>query len=180
MKRFQAIWILIILGCFLASKPTAADKTAEYKIKASYVYNFTKFVVWADDGLPDFNVCILGVDPFGDSINSIEQRMAAGKAIRLQRYPSFTKFFNDANKPHCHLIFVSPAIGNPLYVKNVTNTLVVGEKEGFASMGGMIGFISKHNTIKLQVNLDAVKRGGLKISAKLLEIAEMVRGGDND
>ncbi|WP_459991255.1 YfiR family protein [Methylosoma difficile] len=173
---------MLILGCLGFSQQSYAEdaKTVEYKIKAAYIYNFTKFITWLDDGLPEFNLCVLGVDPFGETIVPIEQRTVAERPIRIQRYPSFTKFFNSGTKAHCHIIFISAAIGNPLFIKNVENTLVIGDSPNFAEKGGMIGFVKNNNKIKLQINLDAVKRGGLKVSAKLLEVAEIVKDDNHD
>ena len=47
MKLITVLWAL---GCLLFSQSLyAEDTTVEYKIKAGYLYNFTKFVTWADD-----------------------------------------------------------------------------------------------------------------------------------
>jgi hypothetical protein len=64
--------------------------------------------------------------------------------------------------------------------QNVNNTLVVGESEEFIEQGGMIGFVNKQGKIKLQINLKTIKQSGLKVSAKLLEVAELVKGDNND
>jgi YfiR/HmsC-like len=55
-----------------------------------------------------------------------------------------------------------------------------GSGEEFAAAGGMIAFVNREGRIKLQINQDAVRQSGLKISAKLLEIAELVEGQSND
>jgi hypothetical protein len=56
----------------------------------------------------------------------------------------------------------------------------VGESEQFIEQGGMIGFVNKQGKIKLQINLKTIKQSGLKVSAKLLEVAELVKGDNND
>ncbi|MFA6499846.1 MAG: hypothetical protein WCV64_11020, partial [Desulfurivibrionaceae bacterium] len=46
--------ILLLLSLVLICKATAyaEDQTSEYKVKAVYLYNFTKFVSWPDTTLP--------------------------------------------------------------------------------------------------------------------------------
>jgi len=64
--------------------------------------------------------------------------------------------------------------------QDVDNTLVVGEGGRFVAQGGMIGFVIKLGKIKLQINLKPIKQSGLKISAKLLEVADVVKGDNNE
>ena len=44
----------------------------------------------------------------------------------------------------------------------------------------MIGFVNRQGKIKLQINLKMLQQSDLKISAKLLEVAELVGGENND
>ncbi|NOT11474.1 MAG: YfiR family protein [Methylococcaceae bacterium] len=161
---------MILLLC---SPPLAADDFAnEYKIKAGYLYNFTKFITWPEHDATTFNLCILGSDPFGILIDAIEKKTVKDRPIRVLRLNGFDQ------KIHCHIIFTGTAEGR---VKNLTSqhgsikTLTVGESQDFAAQGGMIGFVNREGRIKLQINPDAIRQGGLKISAKLLEVAEILR-----
>lgn len=183
MKIFSVPWMLLCLGCFAASQLVFADDadiiTDEYQVKAAYLYNFTKFITWTADDLQEFQLCILGDDPFGDAIKSIENRTVAGKTIKVLRFDNLTAL-RSQSRPHCHITFISSSINNTLIIKDVSNTLIVGESNDFAALGGMIGFINKQDKIKLQINPEAVKRGGLKISAKLLEVAEIIKEDIHD
>jgi YfiR/HmsC-like len=174
MKHICVLWTL---GCLLFSQLLCADDTSvEYKIKAGYLYNFTKFITWPVDNSETFNLCILGDDPFGELIDPIEQRLAFGRPIKLFRFDSLRSIDNE---PHCHILFVSPSIKN-LLPRYFDNTLVVGESGEFIEQGGMIGFVNKQGKIKLQINLKTINRSGLKISAKLLEVADVVKGANNE
>jgi len=50
----------------------------------------------------------------------------------------------------------------------------VGEMEGFALRGGMIELFTERNRVRFRVNLVAAKAANLRISSKLLELAEVV------
>lgn len=165
--------------CLLLAGLAAADEdNAEYKVKAGYIYNFTKFVTWPQSDSTTFNICIFGQDPFGGLIDPIEKRSAFGLPIKLFR-------FNTASKSQqCHIVFISS--GNKeeffskgsLVIRDVDKVLTVGDGDAFAEHGGMIGFINRDGKIKLQINLKTLQQSGLTVSAKLLEVAEIV-GGDS-
>jgi hypothetical protein len=183
MKVFSLLWIL---WCLLFSQLLCADDSSvEYKIKAGYLYNFTKFVTWPEINSETFNLCILGEDPFGELIDPIEKRSAFGRPIKLFRFDSLDALKRANNKPHCHIIFVSSSLGsaskdvtnNALFIRDLNKTLTVGEGNDFSLEGGMIGFVNREGRIKLQVNLKKIKQSDLKVSAKLLEVAEIPQGG---
>jgi hypothetical protein len=184
MKVFSLLWIL---WCLLFSQLLCADDSSvEYKIKAGYLYNFTKFVTWPEINSETFNLCILGEDPFGELIDPIEKRSAFGRPIKLFRFDSLDALKRTNNKPHCHIIFVSSSLGSvrkdiigdgTLVIRDLNKTLTVGESDNFAMQGGMIGFVNREGRIKLQVNLKKIKQSDLKVSAKLLEVSEIVEGG---
>lgn len=167
----------------------ADDSSVEYKIKAGYLYNFTKFITWPEDKSETFNLCILGSDPFGKLIDPIEQRSAFGRPIKLFRFDSLNSLSHTHIKPHCHILFISSSIGsaikntisnNTLEIRDISKTLTVGESNDFAVQGGMVGFVNREGKIKLQINLKKIKQSDLKVSAKLLEVAEIVEGGNGD
>jgi len=158
----------------------AGDADVEYKVKAGYLYNFTKFITWPEDKSETFNICIVGEDPFGDLIDPIQQRSAFGRPIKLFR------FNRPNNGQRCHILFISATIKNNPFLKDapdipdVEKTLTVGESDGFAAQGGMIGFANRQGKIKLQINLKMLQQSDLKISAKLLEVAELVEAENHD
>ncbi len=175
MKLISVPWIL---GCLLFSQLLYADDSSvEYKIKAGYLYNFTKFITWTANKAETFNLCIVGNDPFGELINPIEERSAMGLPIKLSRFNSLEAMDKES---HCHILYISSSVKEMLAVRDFMNTLVVGEGGEFLKQGGMIDFVNKQGKIKLQINLKTLKNNGLKVSAKLLEVADVVKGTDND
>jgi hypothetical protein len=146
----------------------------EYKIKAGYLFNFTKFITWAVENTETFNICILGNDPFNEVIDPIEQRLAFNQPIKLFRLTAMAKDL------HCHIVYVSAGVNaKSLGLKN-KNTLTVGEEPVFIGQGGMVAFVKQQDKVKLQINLQCLQQNGLKVSAKLLEVVEIVKGVCND
>jgi len=175
VKRF-----FFILSLLFFSQLNAEENSIEYKIKAGYLYNFTKFITWPENELETFNLCILGKDPFGPILNPIEKRSVKGKPIRLSRI----QHADEAK--HCHIVYISSlskahiSTLGVLTIKSVVAKLTVGESKPFTHQGGMISFFQREGKVKLGVNLLSLRKSGLEISAKLLEVAEIYEGEQND
>mgnify|MGYP000308836677 CR=1 FL=1 len=173
--------IVISLGLFVFSQSFAEEPSRiEYKIKAGYLYNFTKFITWPKNESETFNLCILGEDPFGSIINPIEKRTVKNKPIRLYRLQVADEV------KHCHIVYLSPLFPENIYLPGVLTVssripaLTVSESKQFTEAGGMIAFFQRDGRVKLHINLEVLRRSGLEISAKLLEVAEIYEGESND
>lgn len=163
---------LIAVGLLFSSALFSNDVSMEDKVKAGYLYNFTKFIYWPVSDMATFNLCILGADSFGNLIQPIEKKTALGKPIRLYRHDR-----GDESLSICHIIFFTRIDDAIMYFqKNATinGILTVGNGEDFILKGGMLSFVIRDNRVKLQINPKAVKKSGLGVSAKLLEVAEIV------
>ena len=82
-------------------------------------------------------------------------------------------------EPHCHIVY----IGAGRNIKAATlgkNILTVGEEAPFIRQCAMIAFVKQQDKIKLQINLKQLQQSGLKVSAKLLEVSELVEGCGHD
>ena len=176
--------LFLIVSIFSTIQSFAQGNSIEYKIKAGYLYNFTKFVSWPENESETFNLCIIGKDPFGSIINPIEKRSVKNKPIRLYRYHSISEvklchivYFGDSDKQWEKVDF---SLGNILTVGSLENSLMTGETKKFTQAGGMFAFFLKEGKVKLHINLQALKKSNLEVSAKLMEIAEIYEGESND
>ena len=169
-----AVWVIA------SGAPTAYAESLllrEYQIKAAFLYNFVKFVEWPDEALPDpsapIALCVLGEDPFGVALESINDKTVKGRQLMVKRFVGLQDL------KVCHILFISPSEEKDLAqilasLKN-SSILTVGETEGFTQFGGIISFTMESNKIRFEINEDAAGRAGLKISSKLLNLAKVVR-----
>jgi hypothetical protein len=177
----QLLLVAIILWVAFSSIPVHGrgkmETNLEYRIKAAFLLNFTKYITWPDasfgsDGDP-IKVCLLGDSPFGAALDSIKGKEVNGRPIELVHAPTPDKL------PACHVIF----FGNNMDMEDVDPSLqlheqpilTVGEKKGFASRGGMINFIVVENKVRFEINPGAVEAASLKISSQLLKLAVIVQ-----
>ena len=153
----------------------------EYKVKAAYIYNFTRYVTWPKAAFTNaqapFVIAVVGNDPFGKSLDALRKRKVANRPIVIKRFASMRDYKSS------HVLFLSfqttPSQRSEALRKTKgKSVLVVGESPKFAGMGAALNFFPDGNgTIGFELNVDAVKRCGMQVDAKLLSIARVVRDG---
>ncbi len=150
--------------------------TREYLIKAALLYNFAKFTDWPAHSFEDPDapllICVLGADPFGPALKTIE-----GKVIKNR--PVVTRVVSRVlDSRRCHVIFVSDSersrIGEILDLVGDDPILTIADMPDFAASGGIINLKVVENKSRFDINLNAAHRANLKLSSKLLILAQQV------
>jgi hypothetical protein len=177
--------VLLVAAQLLAPKAAAAqqDSAGEYEIKAAMLYNLMEFVDWppsayASAQSPDV-LCVLGWDPFGNSLASlVSDKTIDGRPVQIRHVK------NGEQIRACHVLYISSSerkrLGEILSNLSGASVLTVGEMSQFAERGGMIQFTLEDKQVHFQVNLDAASRSGLKISARLLALARVLKYTSGD
>ena len=162
--------------------PAQTPAIPEYRVKATFLYQFTQFVEWPRDAFAGQQtplvIGVLGDDPFGSFLDdTVRDEKANGHPLAVQRFRRVEDVKN------CHVLFVSQS--EATHVVDVftalkgLSTLIVGDDNGFADRGGMIQFVTKENRVNLRINLAAAKAAKLTISSKLLRPATVINSGAN-
>jgi hypothetical protein len=171
----------IIAGCLLLiASPKAfsqKEEGAEYPVKLAFLYNFTKFVEWPPDSYSapsaPLLICIVGHDPFNQILEAeLRTKNVAGRPVEVRSLKPNDKL------SLCQIVFV-PATERQHTDRIVSglkgsNTLTVGETDGFAVQGGIINLTVEANKVHFEINPLAAERAGLKIRSRLLSIAKIV------
>lgn len=165
---------------FACLLPAQAQQPAlsEAQVKAAFVYNFAKFVEWPDEASSPAAPVVVGVvgDP---QLASVVDETLRGKSVRGRRF-EVRHFPSPENLSLCHILFVASqdklAVQRTLHVAQSSPTLTIGEIPGFADSGGVIGLVVEDNKFRFEINAGAARRGGLKVSSRLLRLARSVKG----
>jgi len=153
-------------------------KSTEYDVKAAYLYNFGKFIHWPAAISPAasemFSICVLGSNPFGDSLNStVKGESIDGKKLAV-RYLSSTGELNG-----CRILFLSSSeehrVEAILAEVGKRPILTVSDIPDFVERGGEIEFVPVDEKIRFRVNLGAAEKAGLSLSSDLLKVAVAVK-----
>ncbi len=148
----------------------------EYRLKAAFLYNFIKFVEWPSGAFADptspMVVCVLAGDQFFEAIRSLE-----GKTVD-QRMLTIRRMARAEDAGQCHVLFIDSSerdrAGRMLESVGNRAVLTVSDMEGFVRSGGMIGLIESGNRIRFEINVAGARFAGLKISSKLLRLADTI------
>lgn len=172
-----AVRLLAVLFPLVNLAVLAAHFPTEYQIKAAYLFNFLKFVEWPGDTPADprakWVIGVVGDSPVGGEL----ERLAEGKNVE-GRELLVKKFRATDNLRGCHILFVSAseekhllAILNALEGSAV---LTVADLDNFIAQGGMIQFVTEGNRVRVDIDVGATSRARLKLSSKLLALAQAV------
>jgi YfiR/HmsC-like len=155
----RRLFVILLSLWFATSAFSQSKRPEEYQVKAVYLFNFGKFVEWPERAAkgPDFPICVLGVDPFGSTLDSV----LAGEVI------------NDRK-----LVFISSSetsrFKEILAEAQTLPILTVSDAATFLSAGGMIQFVIRDNKVRFDVSLAPADKAGLTLSSQLLKVAAQV------
>ena len=126
---------------------------------AKAMVQFSDYIKWPAPEDADVTIGILGDDPFGDALARINVK----RSRKLDDLKG------------CQIIFVSKSeqgnLNAILDALGTTGVLTVGDAEGFAKDGGVIGFVIEGDRVRFDINTGAARRAGLRIDLRLLKLA---------
>ncbi len=166
-----------VLAAFLCAQ-LSAQQVNEYDIKAAYVFNLTKFVEWPPqvfkNGADPIKICIFGQSPVQEALlEAVKGERIDDRTLLVRQVAAVEQVRG------CHLAFIASSERKRalaiLEDLKTSGTLTVGETESFLDEGGAVNFRLEGNKVRIEVNLNAVERQGLRISPKLLSLTRVVR-----
>ena len=152
----------------------------EYRLKAAFLFHFAELVDWPveafDGDRKPLVLCTLGGNPFEGGLEAVVNgKLLGARQIRVRHLKQAQEI------PGCHVLFIgsSEQARVPMILAKLKDApiLTVGEPEEFVKDGGMIGLRLEGNRVRFDINLEAARRAGLKISSRLLVLARIVIGG---
>jgi hypothetical protein len=166
-----------LIGSLIAAL-AQGQNAEEYQLKAAFLYNFAKFVEWPAQTFKRISdpivICVLGRNPFGHALEeAVAGKSVGGRAIVAREVP-------DAKEASsCQIVFVSSSERKHwrAILDGVKSgaVLTVGESDEFATSGGIITLKLEDGKVRFLINVDAAEQGKLRISSKLLSLAQVLR-----
>jgi hypothetical protein len=155
----------------------AAAQPQEYEVKAAFLFKFLSFVEWpaqsfARAGAP-LVIGVLGADEVHFALQEIVTgRSAQGRPLEVR------KLKDGERTAGVHLLFVGRAAAAALpKLPPQPGLLVVSEADGALEQGAMINFLRVDGRVRFEVAPDAAERRGLRISSRMLAVAQHVKPG---
>jgi|GEM_PF-1438787 len=189
MRRVGVGWLIGALVLGIGGLPVAAQRELdeeekvelgvdEYRVKAAFLYNFSKFVGWpkraASTADKSFVVAIVGNGPFA---MVIEQELAGksigGRPILVRRHDRLADAL-DARVVCCTADDMRELSSTRRERLRRNGVLTIGDGREFVKAGGVLSWEIPRERLMFFVNLGASRDAGLEIRSNLLGLAEEV------
>jgi hypothetical protein len=167
--------IFLVLSIPLLRVLAGEAPAEEYRVKGAYLLNFAKFVEWPDQAFKGpadpIAICILGNSPFLAALD-----VAAHTIVVENRSVTVRQIPDTLLARQCQIVFLSASERKRaravIEAVQGGNVLTVGETDGFVASGGIIELSVEDSKIRMQISTASAKKAGLRISAKLLSLAQ--------
>ncbi len=180
LNRWLVGWLMAGIALLGHITNTAGATVApEYQIKAQLLVNLATFTTWPAETFRTTNspivIGIVGKDPFDQFlVKAVDTKAKSGRPMKLKHVET------DAEIKECHILFVAASERRRL--KDLKQRwkgsaiLTVGEVDEFLDNGGIINFVLKGQLVRFEISVESAKSAGLRLDAKLLSVADSVRG----
>ncbi len=167
----------LILAVWLAAA-VLGQTVEEYRVKAAFLFNFAKFVSWPPEAFKSASdpiaICVVGKDPFDGALEqAVRGQTVEGKPFAVRQVT------DGKQMGACHIAFMGASERKrlPAIFEEIKNScvLTVGESDDFTGQGGVVNLRLEDGRVRIQINLEAAGQHHLRISSKLLGVAEIVR-----
>jgi hypothetical protein len=158
--------------------PEDAQSPLARRVKAAFLYKFLDYIEWpphafADSASP-LVIGVLGSDQAVSEVREvIGDRVAQGRGVLVRRHRDGDPLSGT------HMLYVTqpetPRTTALSQVARGTGTVVVTEAENGLALGSVVNFRIVDGRVRFDIALAAAERTGLRISSRLLAVAQNVR-----
>ncbi len=175
--------LVLLVGALLwlgdGDRATAGPGPSENQVKAACLLNFPKYVEWPATAFAQTNSPIIVAIIGNADLASAFEKISAGKIINGHPVVLTTTTGAAHSTNNCHILFISATArrtAETLRIVQGQNILTVSDEAEFLAHGGVIRLVRRDLNVRLEVNLTAATAAQLKISSKLLSLADVVKG----
>lgn len=178
--RSRPLWArcTLVAGALAVALTAAGAPVDVATLKAAFLFNFAKFAEWPVDVLPPgrgLALCVLDDPAVADALSqTIKGHAIEGHDLGVRALAA------GSSAAGCHLLYVSAteAGRSPQILNSVRDlpVLTVSDATAFAESGGIIQLIIENDRMRFAINTAATDRAKVRLSAKLLSLARIVKG----
>ncbi|MGZ8287578.1 MAG: YfiR family protein [Telluria sp.] len=180
--RRRALAGMLAIAAMLAHGPVAAtaDSALERSVKAAFLYKFLLYTEFPASAFSDANApLVIGVLGADDMVRDLS-RTVAGRFVH--RRPLSVRALRDGEAPgRLHMLFFAGVDAGELdrVLKTVPAgpMLVVTDADNALEHGSVINFRIVAERVRFDVSLDAADKNNIKLSSRLLTVANHVSKG---
>ncbi|KQY81027.1 YfiR family protein [Pelomonas sp. Root1444] len=172
-----------LLACAALGGANAGDndgKPLGAQVKAAYLYKFIGHVDWPPgtfaDATAPFTIGIVGAGDIADELGKLKPARA------MNEHPVEVRVLKAGEAVRgVQLVFVGGAdaaqLKRLLEPYKASPTLTISDVPGAMEAGCVINFVTVDNRIRFEISMANAERQGLKVSSRLLAVAQRVDTG---
>jgi hypothetical protein len=152
----------------------------ELRVKAAFLYKFVGYIDWPSAAFarPDtpVTIAVVGADPLAAEL----AQAVAGRTVN-DRPVTVRRLKPGEALDGVHVLFVGKAENARLpqlaQAAQARSILTVSETDGALAQGSVINFVLAERRVRFEIALDSAEKSRLKLSSRLLAVAQQVRTG---
>jgi hypothetical protein len=196
-RGFGSLLLALLLAWTAGANESAAAEDLEgdqaAALKAAFVLNFARYTEWPAESFRDaddpIEIWVLGDEKVADALAALAERAAPVSGRRLsvrslvvERLDAPARLI--AELKSVQVLFVGREVAARsasflLAELNGAPLLTVGDTEGFAAAGGMLGLVPEQKRFVFDANPQAIARSGIELSARVLKLARSLEKSAN-
>ncbi|MEO7276141.1 MAG: YfiR family protein [Vicinamibacterales bacterium] len=170
--RVAAGLVATVLAC--TGQAVEGQSFAVTELKAEIVSRFAPYIQWPAAALPldaPLLICVVNDQGVADALRrTIADRSVGGHKLAV------TSLAADAPLPSCQMLYVTgPDAMRSVATVAAAPVFTMGDANDFVSTGGMVKLFRRNGRLCFEVNLEPIHRAGMKLSARVLVLADVVR-----
>lgn len=161
-----------------AAQTAQGGQALERRVKAAFLYKFLGYTEFPASAFPDaaspVTIVVAGSDEMAGELSAL----VAGRSVNNR--PIAVRTLRDSeNGLGAHLLFVAGAdcARAGKVIRATRALLVVTECDNGLQQGSVINFRIVDDRVRFDVGLDAAEKNGVKLSSRLLTVANRVQKG---
>jgi hypothetical protein len=168
-------------GSSATAAPEADDaRTLEQRVKAAYLYRFAEYVQWPESAFAQrdtpVTIGVLGSDSLADELaQAVQGRTINDRPVTVRRLKPGEPLTG------IHVLFISRSenarLSQLAQGARPRSILTVTESDGALAQGSVINFVVADRRVRFEISLEAAEKSKLKLSSRLLAVAQQVRTG---
>jgi len=164
----------------LTARAADEPETLEHRVKAAFLYKFAGYVEWPEASFtqPDtpVTIAVIGAEPLAaELVQAVTGRTVNDRPLTVKRLKAGESLAG------VHVLFIgrseSARLPQLAQTAQPRSILTVTESEGALTQGSVINFIVTDRRVRFEVSLESAEKSGLRLSSRLLAVAQDVRIG---
>lgn len=146
-----------------------SELSKETKLKAAYLFNFTKYIEWPSEAFSDkvqaVNICIHENLEMVDFMRALVDKRKVGKNQRL------VKIWDFRDVKSCHLSFIQEERDAPH--PKIDASLVVADLDFENGLSPAMRFYQQNGKLRFEIFMDEMEKQHVTVSSELLKLARI-------